>query len=213
MALALDPTCPEARRLAQEHDRRAVVADGLPGSRLLRVVNQQRNADYAEHSASCARCAAFMRRCPECKVDLGLEHHRFFCAENKGRWKLLLEPGPPPLAALLPEHPPANRPMAAAAATAGPTRGAHRPAAAARAASNPIMRSPPRPPAMPKPPPGPHDVLGVRPGATPAQVRQAYRELALQYHPDRVAYLAPEFREVAENKMRVINAAYQALSQ
>jgi curved DNA-binding protein CbpA len=35
--------------------------------------------------------------------------------------------------------------------------------------------------------------------------------MAKLYHPDKVAFLAPEFRELAERKMKEINAAYQQL--
>jgi preprotein translocase subunit Sec63 len=37
--------------------------------------------------------------------------------------------------------------------------------------------------------------------------------LAQQYHPDKVAALAPEIRELAEKRMKAINAAYQLLKQ
>jgi DnaJ like chaperone protein len=43
-------------------------------------------------------------------------------------------------------------------------------------------------------------------------VAHAYREMARAYHPDRVAHLAPEFRAVAERKMREINEAYDLLT-
>lgn len=56
------------------------------------------------------------------------------------------------------------------------------------------------------------DVLGVPRGASRADVRRAYRERALAFHPDRVAHLAPEFRSLAEKRMREINAAYSLLS-
>ncbi|MGB3225952.1 MAG: DnaJ domain-containing protein, partial [Desulforhopalus sp.] len=36
----------------------------------------------------------------------------------------------------------------------------------------------------------------------------AYRTLSMQYHPDKVRHLGDEFRAVAENKMKEINAAY-----
>ena len=41
----------------------------------------------------------------------------------------------------------------------------------------------------------------------------AYRKLVQQYHPDKVANLAPEFRELAERRMKEINAAYQRLKR
>jgi DnaJ-class molecular chaperone len=40
-------------------------------------------------------------------------------------------------------------------------------------------------------------------------ISEAYRSLAQMYHPDKVAGLAPEFHEVAERRMKEINAAYQ----
>jgi len=39
----------------------------------------------------------------------------------------------------------------------------------------------------------------------------AYRYLASQNHPDKVAHLAPEFRELAERKMRELNSAYDEI--
>ena len=55
----------------------------------------------------------------------------------------------------------------------------------------------------------PYEVLEVRPGASREEVTAAYRRLVQQYHPDRVANLAPEFRELAEQRMKEINAAYE----
>jgi DnaJ-domain-containing protein 1 len=39
----------------------------------------------------------------------------------------------------------------------------------------------------------------------------AHRKLAAQNHPDKVANMAPEFRELAEQKMRELNAAYDQI--
>jgi DnaJ-domain-containing protein 1 len=57
----------------------------------------------------------------------------------------------------------------------------------------------------------PHEVLGVRENAGASEVAAAYHELAQLYHPDKVASLAPEFQEIAELRMKEINAAYRAL--
>jgi DnaJ-domain-containing protein 1 len=57
----------------------------------------------------------------------------------------------------------------------------------------------------------PHDVLNIRPGATKEEIVAAYRRMVQMYHPDKVAGLAPEFREIAEERMRAINAAYEKL--
>lgn len=52
-----------------------------------------------------------------------------------------------------------------------------------------------------------YKVLGVAPTATDDEIRRAYRKLALEHHPDRVASLGPDIRQAAENKMQEINAA------
>ena len=62
-------------------------------------------------------------------------------------------------------------------------------------------------------PPDPYAVLGVAPGATFEQVRQAWRARITQYHPDKVAHLAPEFRALAEQKTRELNEAVAALAK
>ncbi len=56
-------------------------------------------------------------------------------------------------------------------------------------------------------------VLGLEPGADFAAVKQAYRKLSMQYHPDKVAHLGDEFKKVAEEKMKEINEAYQYLKK
>ena len=51
-------------------------------------------------------------------------------------------------------------------------------------------------------------VLGLENGAGFEAVKKAYRKLSMQYHPDKVAHLGDEFKSVAEEKMKEINAAY-----
>jgi len=50
--------------------------------------------------------------------------------------------------------------------------------------------------------------LGLEKGADFAAIKLAYRKLSMQYHPDKVAHLGEEFKKVAEEKMKEINAAY-----
>ncbi len=51
-------------------------------------------------------------------------------------------------------------------------------------------------------------VLGLQQGADFIMIKKAYRKLSMQYHPDKVAHLGDEFKGVAEEKMKEINAAY-----
>lgn len=52
-----------------------------------------------------------------------------------------------------------------------------------------------------------YKVLEVEPTATDAEVRAAYRKLALKHHPDRVATLGEDVKKAAEQKFQEINNA------
>ena len=56
-------------------------------------------------------------------------------------------------------------------------------------------------------------ILGLQPGASPDEIKKAYRTLSMQYHPDKAAHLGEEFRTDAEEKMKKINVAYHHLQQ
>ena len=51
-------------------------------------------------------------------------------------------------------------------------------------------------------------VLGLESGADMSEIKKSYRQLSMKYHPDKVAHLGDEFKKVAEEKMKEINAAY-----
>ena len=57
----------------------------------------------------------------------------------------------------------------------------------------------------------PYEVLGIGVSASREEIRIAYRKMASLYHPDKVAHLAPEFREMADRKMKEINTAYGSI--
>jgi len=57
----------------------------------------------------------------------------------------------------------------------------------------------------------PYYVLGLKPGAPPDEIRAAYRNAAQAYHPDKVAHLGPELRELAKKKFIEIQKAYDTL--
>ena len=56
-----------------------------------------------------------------------------------------------------------------------------------------------------------YKVLGVSPDASDADVKKAYRKLALEHHPDRVAALGDDVRKAAEKKFQEINAAKERI--
>ncbi len=58
-----------------------------------------------------------------------------------------------------------------------------------------------------------YHTLGLQPGAGTDEIKKAYRELSMKYHPDKVEYLGEEFRKIAEEKMKDINLAYQYLKK
>ncbi len=56
-------------------------------------------------------------------------------------------------------------------------------------------------------------VLGVPSTASNEEIKKAYRALARQYHPDKVAHLGGEFVGFAHQKFQEINDSYQAVKQ
>jgi hypothetical protein len=57
----------------------------------------------------------------------------------------------------------------------------------------------------------PYALLGVDRGASPDEIRTAYRHLVAQYHPDKVSHLGREFQEMAHQKLIAIKEAYEML--
>ncbi len=67
-------------------------------------------------------------------------------------------------------------------------------------------------PADRQPCPPPHQVLEVAPDATASQIKAAYRRLAAKYHPDKFTHLDDQFRRLAEERFKQIQAAYQEMT-
>ncbi len=57
----------------------------------------------------------------------------------------------------------------------------------------------------------PYTVLNVPRNASPEEIKNAYRKLVNQYHPDKVFHLGEEFRKLAEKRFKEIEAAYRKL--
>lgn len=79
--------------------------------------------------------------------------------------------------------------------------------------------TPPRGSRAVNPPPAapeakdPWTVLGIERGTPRDEARKAFRALIAQYHPDKVAHLAPEFHALAERRTREILDAWEALER
>lgn len=81
----------------------------------------------------------------------------------------------------------------------------------ARSTHRPTQEPPPRPHQTITPQANALALFGLNRGASLAEISDAYHKLAQMYHPDKVAALGPEFRALADLKMKEINAAYKAL--
>jgi DnaJ like chaperone protein len=53
-----------------------------------------------------------------------------------------------------------------------------------------------------------HAILEVSPNASVEEIQTAYKKMIKQYHPDKVATLGKEIRDLAESKSKEINGAY-----
>lgn len=57
-----------------------------------------------------------------------------------------------------------------------------------------------------------YELLDLRPGYAQEDLKQAYKDLAQVWHPDRFAH-NPRLKEKAEDKLKQINQAYEVLDQ
>ncbi len=57
----------------------------------------------------------------------------------------------------------------------------------------------------------PYTVLNVDRDASPEEIKNAYKQLANRYHPDKVLHLGEEFKKMAEERFKEIQEAYREL--
>jgi DnaJ like chaperone protein len=54
-----------------------------------------------------------------------------------------------------------------------------------------------------------YDVLNLKNTASEAEVKKAYRKLAVEYHPDKVSNLGEEYQKAAKEKFQKVQKAYE----
>lgn len=59
----------------------------------------------------------------------------------------------------------------------------------------------------------PYEILGISRNASKEEIKNAYRKLAGKYHPDKVNHLGDEFKELAEERFKEIQEAYQKIKR
>ena len=58
-----------------------------------------------------------------------------------------------------------------------------------------------------------YKILEIDRSATDDEVKKAYREMAMKYHPDKVSHLGEEFKKTANEKFRKVNKAYSRIKK
>ncbi|WP_317898864.1 TerB family tellurite resistance protein [Aurantibacillus circumpalustris] len=58
-----------------------------------------------------------------------------------------------------------------------------------------------------------YHVLGIEPNATEDEIKKAYRQMAIRYHPDKVIHMGEEYQKGAKEKFQKIQEAYEAIKK
>jgi DnaJ like chaperone protein len=56
-------------------------------------------------------------------------------------------------------------------------------------------------------------VLGIEPSASDDEVKKAYRQMAVRYHPDKVAHMGEEYQKGAKEKFQKVQEAYENIKK
>jgi DnaJ like chaperone protein len=58
-----------------------------------------------------------------------------------------------------------------------------------------------------------YKVLGIESTASDDEVKKAYRQMAIKFHPDKVAQMGEEFQKGAKEKFQQIQDSYEAIKK
>ena len=58
-----------------------------------------------------------------------------------------------------------------------------------------------------------YKILEINPGVSNEEVKKAYRRMARKYHPDMVSHLGDDFKEIANEKFKKVNEAYEQIKK
>jgi DnaJ like chaperone protein len=58
-----------------------------------------------------------------------------------------------------------------------------------------------------------YKILEVEPTVSDEEVKKAYRRMAMKYHPDKVSHLGEDFKNVANEKFKKVQAAYDQIKK
>ena len=58
-----------------------------------------------------------------------------------------------------------------------------------------------------------YEILDLERGASSAEIKKAYRKMAIKYHPDKVSALGEEFQKAAKEKFQKVQEAYETIKK
>jgi len=58
-----------------------------------------------------------------------------------------------------------------------------------------------------------YHVLGVEPSASDEEIKKAYRQMAIRYHPDKVIHMGEEYQKGAKEKFQKVQEAYEHIKK
>jgi DnaJ like chaperone protein len=58
-----------------------------------------------------------------------------------------------------------------------------------------------------------YKVLGIESNVTDLEIKKAYRRMANKFHPDKIAHLGEEYKEIAQDKFKSVSDAYHKIKK